>query len=65
MSQQVRYLRITLVKSPIGYSKRQKATLHSLGLRKRNRTVEHKDTPMLRGMVNTVAHLVRVEEIER
>ncbi len=55
-------LRITLVKSPIGYSKRQKGTLRALGLRRMNQTVEHEDTPVIRGMVMKVRHLVRVEE---
>ncbi|NPA93325.1 MAG: 50S ribosomal protein L30 [Chloroflexi bacterium] len=55
-------LRITLVKSPIGYSKRQKGTLRALGLRRMNQTVEHEDTPVIRGMVAKVRHLVRVEE---
>jgi len=55
-------LRITLVKSPIGYSKRQKATLRALGLRRLQQTVVHKDTPVIRGMVAKVVHLVRVEE---
>ncbi len=55
-------LRITLVKSPIGYSKRQKATLRALGLRRMQQTVVHKDTPVIRGMVAKVVHLVRVEE---
>lgn len=55
-------LRITLVKSPIGYSKRQKGTLRALGLRRMHQTVEHEDTPVIRGMVAKVRHLVRVEE---
>ena len=55
-------LRITLVKSPIGYSKRQKATLRALGLRRMHQTVVQKDTPVIRGMVAKVIHLVRVEE---
>ncbi len=55
-------LRITLVKSPIGYAKRQKGTLRALGLRRMNQTVEHEDTPVIRGMVAKVRHLVRVEE---
>ena len=55
-------LRITLVKSPIGYSKRQKGTIRALGLRRMNQTIEQVDTPTLRGMVNSVSHLVRVEE---
>ena len=57
-------LRIKLVKSPIGYSQRQKDTVRSLGLRKMNQVVEQKDTPMMRGMVMKVSHLVDVEEVE-
>lgn len=55
-------VRITLVKSPIGYSKRQKGTVRALGLRRMHQTVEHIDTPVLRGMIAKVSHLVRVEE---
>ena len=55
-------VRITLVKSPIGYTKRQKGTVRALGLKRMNQTVEQVDTPVLRGMVNAVSHLVRVEE---
>jgi len=55
-------LRITLVKSPIGYSKRQKGTVRALGLRKMNQTVEQADTPVIRGMINHVSHLLQVEE---
>ncbi len=55
-------LRITLVKSPIGYSERQKGTVRALGLRRLNQTVEHQDTPVIRGMIDKVSHLVRVEE---
>jgi len=53
-------LRITYVKSAIGYSIRQKATIQSLGLRKLNQTVVHEDTPVIRGMLAKVNHLVRV-----
>ncbi|GIV97537.1 MAG: 50S ribosomal protein L30 [Herpetosiphonaceae bacterium] len=56
-------LRITYRKSSIGYSEDQKATIRSLGLRKLHQTVEHKDTPAIRGMVFKVKHLVTVEEI--
>ncbi len=56
-------LRITLAKSPIGYSIRQKRTVQALGLRRMHQTVERKDTPIIRGMVNRVRHLVTVEEI--
>jgi len=55
-------LRVTLVKSPIGYKKDQKATVKALGLRKLHQTVEHKDSPALRGMLNKVIHLLKVEE---
>ena len=57
-------LRITYQKSSIGYNKSQKATVQALGLKKLNQTVEHDDTPEIRGMVNKVSHLVRVEEVE-
>jgi len=55
-------VRITLVKSPIGYSERHKATVRALGLRRMNQTVEHVDSPTLRGMLAKVNHLVVVEE---
>jgi len=55
-------LRVTLVRSPIGYSKIQKGTVRALGLRRMNQTVEHVDSPSLRGMLNSVSHLVKVEE---
>ncbi len=56
-------LRITYVKSVIGYSQRQRDTIKSLGLRRLHQSVEHTDTPEIRGMVNKVSHLVRVEEV--
>lgn len=56
-------VRITLRKSPIGYSQRQKGTVRALGLHRMHQTVEHVDNPVLRGMVAKVAHLVDVEEI--
>jgi len=57
-------LRITLVRSPIGYTVRQKSTVRALGLRKLNQTVEHEDKPAVRGMINSVTHLLEVEEVE-
>ncbi len=57
-----RILRITLVKSPIGYTKRHKATIRALGLRRMHQTVEQVDSPTLRGMLYKVNHLVKVEE---
>jgi large subunit ribosomal protein L30 len=55
-------LKITLVRSPIGYPKRQKGTIRALGLKKINHTVEHDDTPVIRGMIAKVNHLVVVDE---
>ncbi len=57
-------LRITWVKSSIGYSRRQKATIRALGFKRLGQTVEQKDTPVIRGMVNKVSHLVEVEEVD-
>jgi large subunit ribosomal protein L30 len=56
-------LRVTLVKSPVGYRRDQKRTVRALGLRKMHQTVELGDTPTIRGMVNKVSHLVAVEEL--
>jgi large subunit ribosomal protein L30 len=56
-------LRIKWVKSSIGYSQRQKATIRSLGLRRLGETVEWKDDPVTRGMVDKVRHLVEVDEV--
>lgn len=55
-------LKITLVKSAIGYSERHKATVRALGLRKMNQTVVQEDNPSIRGMLSKVNHLVLVEE---
>jgi large subunit ribosomal protein L30 len=55
-------VRVTLVKSPIGYPKQQKATVRALGLTKMLQTVEHVDSPALRGMLAKVTHLVAMEE---
>lgn len=56
-------LRVTYSKSAIGYNERQKATIKALGFRKLNQTVEHNDTPDIRGMIFRVNHLVTVEEV--
>jgi len=53
---------VTLVRSPIGYTKDQKQTVLALGLRRMHQTIEHRDTPALRGMIRKVEHLVQVEE---
>lgn len=54
---------ITWKKSDIGYPKDQRLTIAALGLRRLNRTVEHEDTPAIRGMIFKVRHLVEVKEI--
>ncbi len=59
-----RKLRITWVKSSIGYSRRQKGTIRALGLRHLGDVVEQADTPVIRGMLDKVIHLIQVEEIE-
>jgi large subunit ribosomal protein L30 len=56
-------LRITYTKSSIGYNAKQKATITALGLRRLHQVVEHEDSSVIRGMVNKVSHLVRVEEV--
>ena len=56
-------LRIKWVKSAIGYSKDQKATIRDLGFHRLQQTVEHEDNPVMRGMIRKVNHLVKVEEV--
>ena len=55
-------LNITWVKSGIGYSEDQKRTLKALGFRRLNQSVTQNDSASLRGMINKVRHLVKVEE---
>ena len=55
-------IKVTLVKSHIGASERQRAVLNGMGLTKRNKTVQLKDTPEIRGMVAKVAHMITVDE---
>ena len=57
-------LKITQTKSGIGYKQNQKDTLRSLGLKRMHDTVVKEDRPEIRGMVQTVTHLVTVEEVE-
>jgi large subunit ribosomal protein L30 len=57
-------LKITQVKSTIGSTKRQKAIMEALGLKKLNQTVEHEATPQIVGMVNKLSHLLNVEEVK-
>ena len=56
-------LKVTYVRSVIGQKPDQERTVQALGLRRLHQTVEHEDSPQLRGMVHKVRHLVRVEEM--
>ena len=56
-------LRLTQIKSGIGYKKKAKATLVALGLKRINQRVEHYDSPQLRGMINVIPYLLKVEKI--
>ncbi len=58
-------LKITQVKSAIGYSEMQKVTVRTLGLRKLRHSVVHDDTPQIRGMIYQVKHLLKVEEVKK
>ncbi len=64
MSKRMAKLRITWVRSTIGRRFDQKRTVKALGLRRLGHTVEHGDTPSVRGMIKKVHHLVSVEEAE-
>jgi len=64
MANKDKVIQITLVRSPIGNTERNKATLRALGLRKIGQTVEQKNTLAIRGMLAKVNHLVQVEEQE-
>jgi large subunit ribosomal protein L30 len=57
-------LKVTQVKSVIGSKRNQRETLRSLGLKRINDAVVKEDRPEIRGMIRTVTHLVRVEEVE-
>jgi len=56
-------LKVTLLKSPIGKIQKHRDTVRALGLRKLHQSVLKDDTPMIRGMVNAVSFMVKVEEI--
>ncbi len=58
-------LKITQIRSAIDYEKSQKETIRALGIKKLYHTVFHKDTPQIRGMIQKVVHLLKVEEVER
>jgi large subunit ribosomal protein L30 len=54
-------VKITQIRSAIDRPKSQKRTIEALGLKRLHHTVEHQDTPQIRGMINKVQHLVKVE----
>jgi large subunit ribosomal protein L30 len=56
-------LRVTWKKSAIGYAQDQKETIRVLGLKRLGQTVQHNDSPSVRGMLHKVRHLVIVEEV--
>jgi large subunit ribosomal protein L30 len=58
-------LRITLVRSVIGYPRRQRETVRGLGLRRINSAVVRPDRPEIRGMIRRVSHLLKVEVVEK
>ena len=62
MAEKKKTLKVTLVKSPIGFNKNQSLVVESMGLRKINHSVELADTPESRGMIHKVRHLVTVAE---
>lgn len=57
-------LKITLKRSMIGRTEKMRKVIASMGLRKINQTVTHKDTPVIRGMIHKTSHLVEVAEVE-
>ena len=57
-----RKLKVTLLRSRIGLLPKQERTLEALGLRRIRQQVIHRDSPEIRGMLNRVEHLVRIEE---
>jgi large subunit ribosomal protein L30 len=58
-------LKVTHIKSKIGYDKKQRLTIKALGINKLYQSVIHKDTPQIRGMIEKVKHLLKVEEIQK
>ncbi len=62
MSKQAKTVKVTLVKSPIGFNRTQGATVTGMGLRRIRHTVTLVDTPETRGMIHKVRHLVTVAE---
>ncbi|MDD5765470.1 MAG: 50S ribosomal protein L30 [Candidatus Marinimicrobia bacterium] len=57
-------LKITQIKSGIDYRARAKRTLEALGIHRMHQTVIHQDNPAIRGMVNSISHLLKIEEVK-
>ncbi|MFZ2489221.1 MAG: 50S ribosomal protein L30 [Anaerolineae bacterium] len=57
-------VRVTYVRSAIGYEKSQRRTVHALGLRRLGDTVEQVNNPAIRGMIDRIGHLLEVEVVE-
>jgi large subunit ribosomal protein L30 len=64
MAESSKTLRLKLVRSPIGCTERQRATVRALGFRRLHQVVEHADSPVTRGMVQKVEHLVAIVEAD-
>tara|TARA_Y100000746_G_C15390731_1_gene402099 strand:+ start:50 stop:238 length:189 start_codon:yes stop_codon:yes gene_type:complete len=56
-------IKITLIKSPIGYKQKAKRTIEALGLKKLNQSIEHNQNESIKGMIKTIDYLIKVEEI--
>ena len=63
MVKSIKKIRITQIKSGIGYKPKAKATLTALGLKKMHQTVEHQDSHQIRGMINAIPYLLKVDEL--
>ena len=63
MAKKNKILKLTQIKSSIGYKPKAKATLKALGLKKISHEVEKNDSPSIRGMINSISYLLKVEEI--
>ncbi len=59
----IKKLKITQTRSLIGRNSKQKKTIEALGLRRIHHSVEHNDTPQIRGMLNVVGHIVTIDEV--
>ncbi|MEC8915857.1 MAG: 50S ribosomal protein L30 [Candidatus Neomarinimicrobiota bacterium] len=62
MAKKEKTIKLTQIKSPIGYKPKAKATLEALGLKRIHQTVEKTDSPVIRGMINVIPFLLKVEE---